>query len=60
MAIAELYLLFLQAFHLAVLFDSVRVDDILANVDIWVIPMLNPDGRYPGYRRFECFPTEQI
>ena len=44
-ASAELCLLFLQAFHLAVLFDPVRIDDILANADIWVIPMLNPDGR---------------
>ncbi len=38
-------LLFAQAFVLATLFDPSRVDDILAHADIWVLPMVNPDGR---------------
>ncbi|MBL4688625.1 MAG: hypothetical protein JKY37_28820 [Nannocystaceae bacterium] len=38
-------LLFVQGFVLATLFHPSRVDDILANADIWVLPMVNPDGR---------------
>lgn len=38
-------LLFAQSFVLASFFYPSRVDDILANADIWILPMVNPDGR---------------
>lgn len=41
----ELCLKYLQVFALGFLLDPVRINDILANADIWVIPMVNPDGR---------------
>ncbi len=41
----ELCLKYLQTFPLALLLDPIRINDILANADIWVIPMVNPDGR---------------
>jgi hypothetical protein len=41
----ELCLKYLQIFPLALLLDPIRITDILANADIWVIPMVNPDGR---------------
>lgn len=41
----ELCLKYLQTFALGFLLDPVRINDILANADIWVIPMVNPDGR---------------
>lgn len=41
----ESCLLFAQGFVLAALFDPARVDDILAHADIWILPMVNPDGR---------------
>ena len=41
----ELCLKYLQVFALSFLLDRDRINDILANADIWVIPMVNPDGR---------------
>jgi hypothetical protein len=41
----ELCLKYLQTFPLALLLDPIGTDDMLANADIWVIPMVNPDGR---------------
>ncbi len=41
----ELCLKYLQVFALGFLLDPVRINDILANADIYVIPMVNPDGR---------------
>jgi hypothetical protein len=41
----ELCLKYLQVFALGFLLDPVRINDILAHADIYVIPMVNPDGR---------------
>jgi Zinc carboxypeptidase len=41
----ELCLKYLQVFALGFLVDPARINDILANADIYVIPMVNPDGR---------------
>ena len=41
----ELCLKYLQVFALGFLVDPVRINGILANADIYVIPMVNPDGR---------------
>jgi murein tripeptide amidase MpaA len=41
----ELCLKYLQTFPLALLLNPIRINDILANADIWVILMVNPDGR---------------
>src|SRR5262245_33293801 len=41
----ELCLKFLQSFSLGFLFSPTRTNDILAHADVWVIPMVNPDGR---------------
>lgn len=41
----ELCLKFLQSFALGFLFTPTRINDILAHADVWVIPMVNPDGR---------------
>lgn len=41
----ELCLLYLQALVLDFAFNPARIEDIIANADIWVIPMVNPDGR---------------
>jgi hypothetical protein len=44
-AAPELCLKFLQSFSLGFLFNPSRINDILAHADLWVIPMVNPDGR---------------
>ena len=44
-AAPELCLKFLQSFSLGFLFTPTRINDILAHADVWVIPMVNPDGR---------------
>jgi hypothetical protein len=41
----ELCLKYLQVFALGFLLDPGRINDILAHADIYVIPMVNPDGR---------------
>jgi hypothetical protein len=41
----ELCLTYLQSFALGFLLTPARMADILAHADVWVIPMVNPDGR---------------
>lgn len=41
----ELCLHFLQWFAFGFVLTPARINDILAHADVWVIPMVNPDGR---------------